>query len=55
MKHTKTLEELKSRGSGKIQPFLGLYNDHIEPIELKGLEGERYPAKELKKLVEKES
>ena len=34
-----------------VTPVLGFDNDHIEPIELKGLEGARYLVKELKKLV----
>lgn len=34
-----------------VTPILGFDNDHIEPIELKGLEGARYLVKRLKQLV----
>lgn len=33
-----------------VSPILGFDNDHIEPIELKGLEGARYLVKQLKQL-----
>ena len=33
-----------------VSPILGFDNNHIEPIELKGLEGARYLVKQLKQL-----
>lgn len=37
-----------------VSPVFGFDNDCINPIELNGLEGERYLTKELKKLIKKE-
>lgn len=44
------LQALKEIKENYVSPIFGFDNNHIEPIKLKGIEGARYLAKQLRQL-----